>query len=150
MLICVLDVVSLLPINPKKILNFTEKIHLYCKIVYLLYSSCSSIWWVTHHLSVWVTCAWSCELYVPFQDASITFHNKLTLEKVSQSCRLLQQVKVMYPALAYCSPLIALCSSWPIDFMVSRGLLRLIRMDSHVFAFWRPFSRRLCNCEKPL
>lgn len=78
--------------------------------------------------------------------SSITFHTKLTLEKVSQSSWLLQQVKVMYPALAYCRLLIALCSSRPIDFMVSQGLLRLIRLNSRVFAFSQPFSLRLSSC----
>lgn len=112
---------------------------------------------LAHQYGKWLI-IWVYELHVReavsymccFRLPSITFHTKLTLKKVSQSCWLLQQVKVMCPALAYCSLLIALCSSWPIDFMVSRGLLRLIRMDSRVFAFWQPFSRRFCNCEKPL
>lgn len=41
----------------------------------------------------------------------------------------------MYPARPYCTLLIALCTSRPIDFTVLCSLPRLIRMDSRVFPF---------------
>ena len=80
--------------------------------------------------------AWSWSSYVHVAVSSMScsdcppLHSILrnTLEKASQTCWLFQQVKVMYPALAYCSVLIALCSSRPIDFMISWGSRRLIRL----------------------
>lgn len=65
----------------------------------------------------------------------ITFCTKFTSEYVKRSCWMVQQGKVMYTALAYCSLLITLYSSRTIDFKVFMGLLWLIRLDSCSFAF---------------